>query len=634
MYEKYLVFDTETELFAPGPGAPPPKFVVGGVLTDEGTYKVYDNALVLQQLLINYANLGYTLIGHNLTFDLEVLGIKPRPEHKYHDTMLADMLLRLVENDGDRDRGKTLSFRSLESCYGRPMAGKGTTQKSFLAGRELTEEQLRYLKKDVVATLDVAVKQFKRGLPGGLGELNLQLRACMALNQLTRNGLHVDLAEVSHQRAAWQKRRKLAAAALTVGQFYTPESKGPRGGIRKAHRNMEPFRAHVQAVAEELDVPLKHTAKGAVATNKEFLLELQQDEYCKAWLEYSDADKMVGTFLDTWAASDGVIHPTYNLMVRTGRTSCRSPNLQQVPSRGPRGKVKSVFVAPPGRQLVELDYCQLELSCLAYLTQGRMKFLINEGRDLHRDLGAIYFDKDAELVTKEERQLMKCANFGLPGGMGPNKFRSFIRTNGLPDPGDAAARDLINAWHEAYPEMQKWLRDDVDISKYFRWTWAGRAEEYSIRESIQEQAWCEAWNRVQCLPNKMPGRLYRELSNRVGSPSLERWLTHREVTVRGGRRRRPVTYTEQRNTRFQGIAANLAKDALARIVFDLPDVWCHAFVHDSVLVSITDKDQIEAVARKMLDAADHWLPGVVVKVEACGPGRSWYDAKTGEVNVF
>ena len=29
----------------------------------------------------------------------------------------------------------------------------------------------------------------------------------------------------------------------------------------------------------------------------------------------------------------------------------------------------------------------------------------------------------------------------------------------------------------------------------------------------------------------------------------------------------------------------------------------------------------------MLAAAADWLPGVFVKVELCGPGRSWYEAK-------
>jgi hypothetical protein len=635
MYEKYLVFDTETERCAPAAGAPPPRFVVGGVLTDEGIYKVYEDREVLRQAVLGCLDRGWVVIGHNLAFDLAVLGVKLRAKHRVHDTMLADMLLRLARNDGDRD-GKGLFFRDLATLHGKPMKGKGDTQLSFRPGVALTEEQLAYLRQDVEVTLAVAKKQYHKGVPGKVDEITLQVRAHCAMEHMTRVGLPVDLFECSIQKAAQQRRRDKAARTLKEKGFYTPESRGPRGGIRKAKRNMAPFRAHVKAVAKELGVPLQKTDKGQVATDKEFLLELQADDYCKAWLEFTDSDKMIGTFLKAWAESNGLVHATFNVLVRTGRGSCRNPNLQNVPSRGKRGEVKKVFRAPEGRQLYELDYCQLELCTLAYLTQGRMKELINAGKDLHRELGVIYFDKPLEEVTKQERQLMKCANFGLPGGMGPAKFRSFIRTNGLPDPGESAARDLINAWMEAYPEMNDWLKDHSGIPRQHQWVWSGRAEDYSIPAWFQREAWDEAWVRLRARPKelKMPGKYWKQLYDREGSGGLERWITGREVIVKGGRRRWPVTYTEQRNTRFQGLAANLAKDALASVVEELPHVWVHAFVHDSLLVSVTDPAHIEDVAHQMLEAGRRWIPGVAVAVEACGPGDNWFAAKNVEELKF
>jgi DNA polymerase I-like protein with 3'-5' exonuclease and polymerase domains len=635
MYDKFLVFDTETEAIAPAAGADPPRFVVGGAIDHTGSYRVYEDREVLEMAVVTALERGWVVIGHNLAFDLAVLGVKLRAKHRVHDTMLADMLLRLARNDGDRD-GKGLFFRDLGTLYGKPLAGKGTTQLSFRPGVALTEEQLAYLKQDVEVTLKVAQNQRHKGVPGGVDEITLQVRAHVAMEAMTRTGLPVNLFECSIQKAAQQRRRDRAARILRKPGFYTPESKGPRGGIRKAHRNMALFRAHVKETAEAMGVPLSKTDKGQVATNKEFLLELQTDAYCKAWLEFTDSDKMIGTFLKAWAESNGLIHATFNVMVRSGRGSCRNPNLQNVPSRGKRGEVKKVFVAPKGRQLYELDYCQLELCTLAYLTQGRMKELINAGRDLHRELGVIYFDKPLDKVTKGERQLMKCANFGLPGGMGAAKFRSFIRTNGLPDPGDQAARDLINAWMEAYPEMNKWLQDSSGIDRRFQWTWSGLGDEYGIRDSVQQDAWDEAWARVRVRPKelKMPGKYWRQLYDRKGSKGLERWITGREVIVKGGRRRWPVTYTEQRNSRFQGLAANLAKDALATVVEELPHVMVHAFVHDSLLVSVTDGAHVEEVAHKMLEAGTRWIPGIAVAVESCGPGESWFDAKNAEEVKF
>ena len=58
-------------------------------------------------------------------------------------------------------------------------------------------------------------------------------------------------------------------------------------------------------------------------------------------------------------------------------------------------------------------------------------------------------------------------------------------------------------------------------------------------------------------------------------------------------------------------------------------VKVHAQVHDSVVVSVPKgrRDLVCEVARRMLAAAADRLPGVLVKVELCGPGRSWYEAK-------
>jgi len=105
------------------------------------------------------------------------------------------------------------------------------------------------------------------------------------------------------------------------------------------------------------------------------------------------------------------------------------------------------------------------------------------------------------------------------------------------------------------------------------------------------------------------------------------------VTVKGGRTRAPVTYTEQKNTPFQGLAANLAKEALISLTFYPTDLWTvHAFIHDSVLLSIEENrpDRAELAARTMLEAAAVWVPDVRTGVEICGPGRTWFEAKTGK----
>ena len=55
------------------------------------------------------------------------------------------------------------------------------------------------------------------------------------------------------------------------------------------------------------------------------------------------------------------IHPHYQVLVRTGRTSCSSPNLQQLPRSQ---AVRHIITAAPGYWLLSADYSCLELRTL------------------------------------------------------------------------------------------------------------------------------------------------------------------------------------------------------------------------------------------------------------------------------
>lgn len=632
---RYLVIDTETEALAPQHwrSLTPPAFVAAGYVaswlgSDVRVTQDYQEARAIVGR--HLADPGVVVVGHNLAYDLWVLGLIPEPGSAVHDTQIADLLQRLARDDCDADKPGPALYRSLESLHGRPMAGKGSTQLTYAPGRPLTAEQRRYLEADVRATEGVYRRQDGAGVPGGYREMCLQLRAAMALRQLEGRGLPVDIDAVRESKQRLQAERARVARDLQRLGYYEPERVGPRGGVYKAHLRTEPFARHVETLCE---APPR-TPTGRVKTDRAALQDLTDDPVVALWCDYRDTDKMIGTFLTAWEDTGGVIHPRYRAMVRTGRCSCYAPNLQQIPSRGARGEVRRVFVPPAGRGLWELDYCQLELCTLAYLNWGgRMRSLINAGKDLHRELGAIYYRVPAEQVTREERQLMKCASFGLPGGMGTAKFRSFIRANGLPDPGEAVAIMLRNAWLEAFPEMAAWLRHPVS-SAYSR-IWAGREGRWTQREI--DEAWAHALALYH--ERKMPHKVYDAIHAHAGAPWVERWLSGRTVTVVGGRTRHPVGYSEALNTPFQGLAANLAKTALASVVLDYTgDCQVHAFIHDSLLISTPPGEEgetvVSEVAQLMLDAAKIWIPGVRAGVEICGPGANWLETKRTKRSVY
>lgn len=634
---KFLVLDTETEPIAPD-NISIPAFAAAGWVGNDGIREITQDKDYARCTVQSALDNGCIIAGHNIPFDLDVLGVVPTREQHVWDTMIFDILERLALDDCGEDHPQPPVPRSLEKLYNCPMEGKGMVQLSYRAGHPLTPEQERYLHQDVTVTQLIFLKQYERG-SWALGELSMQVRARLALSVLERTGLPVDDEALIIQETEYKILRQEAAMVLGESGVWTPERIGKRGGKFKEKTLVKVFSAHVQKVIEEMEEEVTYTEKGNMKLDKQVLSQLTHDPVIKAWLAYKSCEKLLTTYLKVWKGA-GTVHARYRLMMRSGRTSSHSPNLQQVPSRGDRANIKKVFRAPPGRFFYELDYSQLELCCLAYLTQGEMLRRINAGDDLHRYLATVYFSKPLDAVTKEERQLMKCANFGLPGGMGTKTFRMFIRANGLPDPGERGASALRDAWHVAYPEMKRWLRDP-DSDKWdrtLRQVWSGK-DTVALTDEAVESAWEQGLDRLSELARTIPSwiyrRLFRALSDGKGAAWVENWLVQRKVTVDGGRTRCPVSYTEQHNTRFQGLAANLTKDALARVVFEMP-VHClvHTFIHDAVLISVPESpmmnESANIAASKMLAATTKWLPGVRCEVEISGPGMTWFGAKKAE----
>lgn len=623
-----LYFDTETELISPNPASPPPAFVACGWAVDDGPAQLTQDLDEARAVVADAIEGGRVLVGHNLAFDLAVLGIVPPRTALLHDTMIADLLQRLAEDDCEGDQPGPPRPRSLEYLSGRKLEGKGTIQLGFIPGVPLTKEQRRYLLQDVSVTREVEQLQSAAGVPGSYPEMTLQVRARMALDVLQRTGVGIDLDAIKELRTEY--RALLREAAHDLGEFYRPERTGARGGKYSAGLRVKLFQEYLRTLFERRGIEPQLTEKGAIVTDSKALALVSDDQTVARWLEYKAAQKILGTYLDAWRNSiTRRVHARYRLLLRTGRTSSHSPNLQQVPSRGKRGNVKIAFVPDPPWQLYELDYGQLELCCLAYLTQGTMHRLINDGMDCHRYLASIFFDKPASDVTKDERQLCKAANFGYPGGMGAGTFRAYAMAFGLPDPGAAAASRLLNAWLAAYPEMRAWRKDVLanGFAEDLRWLVAGRAED--LDAVTAEAMWLQAEEIAEGL--SLPTWARRKIEEREGSFGLERVLVRRRSVAAGGRTRCPVSYTESRNHPFQAIAANLAKEALAMIVLDNPGEWItHAFIHDAVLISASGTDAVEEVRRRMIEAARLWIPGVLVKVSVSGPGENWYQAKQNE----
>lgn len=277
----------------------------------------------------------------------------------------------------------------------------------------------------------------------------------------------------------------------------------------------------------------------------------------------------------------------FDPLKETARTSSTQPGpplvgeqMQNFPRETADGLgLRETFTPRPGMIFIGADYSMAELHTLAQLClklfgYSRMADLLNAGVDLHwhfaaETLGKPYEEVKGNPLYDQDRQRAKPANFGYPGGMGPDKFMLYSRASfGVRFTREEAVR-LKAQWLSTFPEMREYLR------------WVGA---------------------------------------RLGDASS---FTHvHPITgfVRGGCR-----YTSGANHGFQHLTAYGAKDAVwdvTKACFDPSSPLCGwriwNFGHDEILMEgplTTAAEAATELSRVMEQAFNAWVPDVPTKAE-------------------
>lgn len=178
----------------------------------------------------------------------------------------------------------------------------------------------------------------------------------------------------------------------------------------------------------------------------------------KLMLEYRRLGTFNGTFLSTYLDLhiDGVLHPSYNQTVRTGRMSCMKPNMQQL-----MPEAKALIVPREGHVLLSCDYSQIEYRTIVHYIRDP-DAIEAYGKNPDQD----YHQWVADLCGIKRRPA-KTVNFlmGYGGGkarligalsVDPDVVES-IKTN---DPhefkrlAEARGNDIYNTYHARLPGLK------------------------------------------------------------------------------------------------------------------------------------------------------------------------------------
>ncbi len=200
------------------------------------------------------------------------------------------------------------------------------------------------------------------------------------------------------------------------------------------------------------------TGAKLTSTDKEaldFLFENYENvDFIKALREVRVLSKQLDTYVLGFrerVCSDWRIRGTYNLHgTETGRLSSSDPNMQNIPREK---SIKNLFIATPGKVLLQLDYSQAELRVLAHLAKDKtMTQLYKDDRDLHTEVTvAIHGPK--EEWPPDARSWVKTVNFGIVYGRGPSTIASQLKIS------MSEARELMQKVMLYLSEARDWIAE-------------------------------------------------------------------------------------------------------------------------------------------------------------------------------
>lgn len=201
------------------------------------------------------------------------------------------------------------------------------------------------------------------------------------------------------------------------------------------------------------------TASGHYSTSADVLEAMRDQHPVVNWiLEQRELSKLVSTYIEALPEKvdprTGRIHTSYKQTgAVTGRLSSEDPNLQNIPIRTEEGRrVRRGFIADPGSVLLSVDYSQIELRIIAFMSRDdAMLAAFRAGQDIHAATAAAINNIPLEQVTKDQRRNAKAINFGLMYGMS-----SFGLTRST-DLTQAESENFVKAYYKQFPGVKSFL---------------------------------------------------------------------------------------------------------------------------------------------------------------------------------
>lgn len=378
-----------------------------------------------------------------------------------------------------------------------------------------------------------------------------EVRAYNAYIEVEKEGVTIDFGLLGETKATIEKELKEVEKELYSFDI-----------VKEAEvDNFNSSQQKVRLFCEVLGWETKHMTKGGQPqVNQSQLEEWSKEgkhEILDVLLRYNKLTKQL-QFVNLWeelSQYDGKLHPSFNITADTGRTTCKNPNIQNVPQES---SLRNVITCPKGRKFIEVDMSQAELRVASIFSEDEnMIHAYQSGSDLHQKTMELIKGgkkpKDAQ-EAKRWRTESKSCNFGLLYGMSAKTYQEYAKGYGMNITLEEA-EDIREAFFESYPKLLDMHKKFVEYAKKYGYTYS-------------------PIGRKRFLPN-LQSRNWKDVSE-----------AERQAI----------------NTPVQGFASDLVISALADILedesLDKSKYKIIGSIHDAILVE-ADEDVAEEYAKKV-----------------------------------
>jgi len=340
------------------------------------------------------------LIGHNISYDLKVLGkynIYPHPDCKLFCTQTAAHLI-------NENLPKNLTF----------LAGKylSINLKSWNKVKMYgwhSQEFYNYGTEDAESTYKLFQIQYPLLKLQNLTDLffNVEMPFLKVKIDLETHGILIDKEKLDELKQEMIKiisdlKIKMCDAG-DIEYWVETNLMGQKEMIISFNFNSS--QQLVNLITNKLNLEIKEqTDNGNPSTSEKSLKQINgQHPFIDLLLQYKKATKLSNAFVEPFHKfidSDGRIRCSWqNTIAVTGRIICSNPNLLQLPRKNDLIEIpyefRSCFIAPKGKKIVSMDYVGQELCWLAEVTQDQNLInTIKEGKDLHLTTAKTVFNLD------------------------------------------------------------------------------------------------------------------------------------------------------------------------------------------------------------------------------------------------